>query len=176
MALITYALALSPVLWAYTAASLSLPSAINGITCFRARQGYYTRTIVDGCRSTLNYMRTLPGYRKSEWFQRGRNPNIPATKAEARPLTPPFVWHVPQSDCILQTDTVAPGAIDRFTFERARTLATEMVEDCQAFGGFGGFAELGRAVGWQVKVMGFDWGADGLFKQEGNSSINIDVS
>lgn len=141
-------LALLLTLWSYTTSSLSLPLAANRITCFEGGQGR-THTSVDGCRPTLNYLRTLPGYRKPEQFQKDKHPKIPSTSPGQRFRTPPFVWHLSSSDCILQIDTVDPSVVDRFTFEQARALATDVLEDCQKTGGFGGFADLGRGIGWQ---------------------------
>lgn len=140
--------------WIHTTATLSIPPTANSITCFTGGQGD-TKTTVEGCRPTLNYLRTLPGYKKPEWFQRGRRPTIPATRPGAMPIAPPFLWHLPMSDCILEIDTVARDVVDRFTFEQARALAQIVLDDCQDSGGFGGFAKLGRGLGWQVRVVGF---------------------
>lgn len=35
-------------------------------------------------------------------------------------------------------------------------MATDIVEECQEEGGFGGYGPVGAGVGWMVKVIGFD--------------------
>ncbi|KAL8856632.1 MAG: hypothetical protein Q9178_006788 [Gyalolechia marmorata] len=141
--------------WTYTAATLSLPIAAPRITCFRADPDR-TRTTVEGCRATLNHLKTIPNWKQPRQFETNKSPVIPATRPGARPIAPPFLFHVVGSDCVLEIDTVIPNAIDRFSFEQARALAQNLLDDCQDFGGFGGFTDLGRGVGWQVTVLGVD--------------------
>jgi len=49
--------------------------------------------------------------------------------------------------------------LDKFSFEQVRSLATDVVEECEEGGrkgwGLGGVAPIGRGVGWVVTVSGF---------------------
>lgn len=139
--------------WTYTAASSPLPHATHKTTCFRANPGR-TRTTVEGCRATLNHLKTIPSWKQPLQFEKYRSPRIPNTRPGAPPIAPPFIWHVVGSNCVLEIDTLNSYAIDQFSFEQARALAQNVLDDCQDFGGFGGFTDLGRGVGWQVTVLG----------------------
>jgi len=120
-------------------------SSRTNILCFEAAQGRET-TSIDGCRSTLNYLRGLPHYRLAQLFQERRYPKEPST--------PPYIFHVRDSNCAIQLACGSTTIIDRFSFEQVRALATDIVEDCQTKGGYGGVAPLGSGVGWTVKVIG----------------------
>lgn len=58
----------------------------------------------------------------------------------------------------MEIEAANPSVEDRFSFEQVRGLATDIVEDCQTKGGFGGFASIGvkeGVGGWTVRVIGF---------------------
>jgi len=116
------------------------------IRCFGPGTGRLPIT-VDSCRSTLNHLRGLPNYRKVQDFIEDRCPKVPDK--------PPYVWHAKASDCAIQIASGDPLVIDRFSFEQARALLTEAIEVCQAQGGYGGFAPIGRRIGWEVKAIGY---------------------
>ncbi len=44
---------------------------------------------------------------------------------------------------------------DDFSFEQARGLAIEILEECEEKGGRGGVAPIGHGVGWAVSVIGW---------------------
>lgn len=115
------------------------------ILCFEAAQGRET-TSIDGCRPTLNRLRRLPHYRLEQLFQERRYPTEPSK--------PPYIFNVKDSTCAIQLACGSTIIIDRFSFEQVRALATDIVEDCQTKGGYGGVAPLGAGVGWTVKVIG----------------------
>ena len=136
--------------------SLPNPSQANDITCWNSSQTSL-HTSVDGCRKTLNYLRTIPGYRLKQIFQLDRNPKIPLrTSTERKILTPPFRFHSRPSDCALQIDTRYVDVVDEFSFEDARRAATDMLEECQSVGGYGDVAPLGQDKGWEVQVVGYE--------------------
>ena len=69
--------------------------------------------------------------------------------------TPPYIWHDPETSCRVEIIADNPLLIDKFSFEQARSLATEIVQDCQDMGCFGGESIIGvEKVGWMVRVMG----------------------
>lgn len=113
--------------------SLILASGYSGtrILCFKAAEGRET-TSIDGCRLTLNRIRRLPNYRLKQDFQEGRNPKDP--------FKPPYIFHEEGSDCAIQLASGSETIVDKFSFEQVRSLATDILEDCQAFGGYGGVA------------------------------------
>ena len=156
--------------WTYTAATLSLPIAAPRITCFRADPDR-TRTTVEGCRATLNHLKTIPNWKQPLQFETNKSPRIPARMRGAPPIAPPFIFHVVGSDCLLEIDTVIPNVIDRFSFEQARALAQDVLDDCQDFGGFGGFTDLGTGVGWQVTVFGLILPRPGIASVEDGSAL-----
>lgn len=150
--------------WTYIVTTLSVPLATHRITCFRENPGR-TRTTVEGCRPTLNHLKTIPNWKQPQQFEMHISPRVPAMRPGAPPIAPPFIWHVVGSNCILEIDTIQPNVVDRFSFEQARALAQNVLDYCQDFGGFGGFTDLGRWVGWQVTVLGL------ALPRAGNSSV-----
>lgn len=45
--------------------------------------------------------------------------------------------------------------VDRFSYEMVRQKATDLVEECQEYGGMGGWSPMGRGLGWYVKIIGY---------------------
>ena len=123
------------------------PGPIGVIECFPANLDR-PYTDVEGCRLTLNYLRTFPDYRKIQYFLEGRYPKLP-TK-------PPYAIHHQESTCALRINSHDPRVMDDFSFEQARALATEILEVCKDRGGRGGFAPIGHGIGWAVTVVGFE--------------------
>lgn len=127
-------------------APLSLRSPpSSAIRCFAPKAGIKSPT-VDGCRPTLNEIRTFPRYRVTQYFEDNKWPK--------EPTTPPFMLHHYQSDCIVRLGTNDPRKTDRFSYYQFREIATEIVESCHDFGSLGGVAPIGRGVGWTVRVLG----------------------
>lgn len=131
--------------------STSLPAPIGAIECFTYEQGREP-TNVDGCRPTLNYIRTFPKYRVIQDFMEDRYPKLP--------FKPPYALHHVHSNCAVQIASESPYIIDDFSFEQARALATEILEVCLNHGGYGGFAPIGHGVGWRVAVVGWKLSPD----------------
>ena len=113
------------------------------ITCFQTGM----RTTVPTCRATLNVLRTFPFYRRIQDFQESRSPTIPDK--------PPLYVYVRSSDCALELASGRPEVVDRFSYEMVRQKATDIVEECQDYGGFGGWSPMGRGLGWYVKIIGY---------------------
>jgi len=120
------------------------PPPNTPIYCFA--EGTYTN--VTSCRPTLNHFRTFPAYRKIQPFLENSLPKLPNK--------PPLIIYHKQSTCAVEIAASSPTIEDRFSFEQVRGLATEIVEDCQNKGGFGGYAAIGRGEGWVVRVIGFN--------------------
>jgi len=114
------------------------------ITCFK--EGI--RTTVSTCRPTLNYFRTFPNYRLIQAFQENKSPKAPDK--------PPLYLYVKASDCAVGLASGNPHVVDWFSYENVRALATEIVEECQDEGGFGGWSPIGRSMGWHVRIVGYD--------------------
>lgn len=113
--------------------------------------GKRTRINMDACRPLFTYMKTLTNYALEQDFQEHRRPRL----SNMDPTTPPYTWWDEGTHCAIRIMVGDPRASDRFSFRQARTLATEVVQDCQDSGGWGGFADIGRDhVGWTVRVMG----------------------
>ena len=123
-----------------------LPAPVGTIECFASGQGRPS-TDVDGCRPTLNYFRTFAKYRVIQDFMEDRYPKLPSK--------PPYAVHHIHSNCAVQIASEDPYTLDTFSFEQARTLATEILEICQDHGGHGGVAPIGHGIGWRVSVIGF---------------------
>lgn len=167
---------LTPLILAPRSLTLYLPinttvplSMSNQIICLAPKPGRRTTTL-DGCRPTLNWIRTLPNYRRIQDFLEGWGPKLPTKDGEQKP---PFLWHVSRSECAVQVASGSPTLIDHFSFENVRSLATDIIEECKIGGGkgwgFGGIAPIGRGVGWRVTVSGFS------LERVGNSG-SVDVA
>lgn len=156
---------LNVLLYTQIASCLSVPSntssaslypsypATNEIKCYTPGDGREPTT-VDDCRPVLKFLRTLPNYRKVQDFMEDRSPK--------QPSKPPYIWHTEDSNCAIQIASGNPLAVDWFSFEEARALATEILEACQAHGGLGGYAPIGEyRTGWDVKVVGYKYPPDG---------------
>lgn len=122
------------------------PAPVGVINCFNSGQSREP-TDVAGCRPTLNYIRTFPDYRRIQDFMEGRYPKAP--------FKPPYAIHDKRSTCAVQIASDNPNIIDNFSFEQARALAIEILENCKDHGGKGGFASIGHGIGWRVCVIGF---------------------
>ena len=122
------------------------PTAIGEIECFHSGQDR-PFTNVEGCRPTLNYFRTFPNYRLVQDFMEARYPKLPSK--------PPYAVHHTRSNCAVQIASTSPLVIDKFSFEQARALATEILEMCEDSGGHGGVAPIGHGTGWRVAVVGY---------------------
>ena len=123
-----------------------LSPPIGAIECFQSEHGRQP-TDVNGCRPTLNYIRSFPNYRLIQDFMEDRYPKLPSK--------PPYAVHHVHSNCAVQIASGSPYTIDDFSFEQARALATEILELCLDHGGHGGFAPIGHGVGWRVAVIGW---------------------
>ena len=113
------------------------------ITCFQTGM----RTTVATCRATLNIIRTFPLYRRIQNFQESRSPTIPDK--------PPLYIYARSSDCALELASIGPEVVDRFSYEMVRQKAMDIVEECQEYGGFGGWSPMGRGLGWYVRIIGY---------------------
>ena len=151
-------------LWISTAFSISLPlnttaAAItttfptsNDIVCYKQGDHHVPITVAD-CRFLLNNLKGIPNYRRVQPFMEGHMPRLPTKD----PSTPPYVWHDPETSCTVEIIANNPQLIDMFSFEQARSLATEIIQDCQDTGGFGGESVIGvEKVGWMVRAMGIE--------------------
>ena len=114
------------------------------ITCFQTG----LRTTVATCRPTLNVLRSFPFYRRVQNFQESRSPTVPEK--------PPLYIYVRSSDCALELASGRPDVVDRFSYEMVRQKATDIVEECQDYGAFGGWSPMGRGLGWYVKIIGYN--------------------
>ena len=101
-------------------------------------------TSVDGCRSTLNYIKTLPNYRKQQTFLENWWPKEPSR--------PPYAVHHEKSDCAVKISSFNTKQPDKFSFADVRTLATQILEDCEP--GCGGIGLIGSTGVWTVAVIG----------------------
>ena len=45
--------------------------------------------------------------------------------------------------------------VDKFSYEMVRQRATDIVEECQDYGGLGGWSPMGRGLGWYVRIIGY---------------------
>lgn len=110
------------------------------------------RTTVAGCRPVLNYMKGFANYKLIQPFQEGRCPTIPGDQK------PPLLLFAKTATCAIEIASQRKGFVDAFSFEEVRTVATEVVEECQNSGGFGGSGALGRGMEWRVRIIGVDAG------------------
>lgn len=122
----------------------TLTPSTNDITCFTTG----THTNVTSCRPTLNHFRTFPFYRLIQPFREGFSPKLPNK--------PPLIIYHRESTCAVEIQATSPLIEDEFSYEQVRGVATDIVEECQEEGGFGGYGPVGAGVGWMVKVIGFD--------------------
>ncbi|MCJ1459355.1 hypothetical protein MMC28_009732 [Mycoblastus sanguinarius] len=122
---------------------LNTTTTTNAIFCWREGE----TTTVPGCRDTLNYLRTFPNYRFLQDFQENRVPKLPSK--------PPLLIYAKSSTCAVELRSGDPSVVDQFSFEMVRALATDIVEECQDEGGFGGQAPIGRGLGWKVSFIGY---------------------
>lgn len=127
-----------------TNATHSLPSLLtNNIQCFNPWPGRPPATI-EGCRATLNKIKTFPLYRLKQDFQENIYPR--------KPSPPPLAIYDYQ--CIVEIAGPGPGVVDQFSFEQVRVLALEIIEYCLDHGGIGGISPIGRGIGWTVAAKG----------------------
>jgi len=113
--------------------------------CYEPKAGRST-TSVNGCRPTLNYIRTFPKYRVIQDFLEGWWPKEPSI--------PPYAIHLEAGDCAIKIASYDARVPDMFSFEQVRQLATDILTDCESKGGVGGIANIGRGRGWTVAVIG----------------------
>ncbi|KAL9628658.1 MAG: hypothetical protein Q9164_007187 [Protoblastenia rupestris] len=94
-------------------------------------------------------MRTFPNYRLVQEFQVNKKPKIP--------FSPPWGLLNRGATCEIQLSHFGDERMsDKFSFEQIRSLATDIIEDCQPprGAGVGGWSEIGNQKGWVVKVRG----------------------
>ncbi len=140
---------LVPTLFNTTTAPPRPRPPIGAIVCFTPEASHRTTTVA-GCRPTLNHFRSFPNYRLVQDFQQGGlypRPKLPSK--------PPYAVHNVNSDCAVQIASEREGVRDDFSFEQARGLAIEILEECEGKGGRGGVAPIGHGVGWAVSVIGW---------------------
>ena len=122
----------------------------NGITCYEQGEKHAPIKIAD-CRGLLNNLKSIPGYRRVQPFIERQMPVLP-TK---RPGTPPYIWHDESTFCTVEIRVNDTRVIDKFSFEQARSLATEILQDCESSGGWGGESVIGeKQEGWYVRTVG----------------------
>ena len=148
-------------LWVFKAFGFSLPVnttasrkpvSANDHSCYGPGDRRVSVTM-DDCRPLFNWMRTLPNYGLEQDFREGQKPRLP----NRDPPTPPFTWWDEVRHCAISIIADNPFIVDRFSFKQARALATELIEDCQDEGGYGGFSVIGKnGVGWTVRAIGIE--------------------
>ena len=172
-------------LWVSKVSSLSLPPNATAPAYTLSRTGHHCHgpgdnrvsVTMEDCRPLFNWVRTLPNYALEQDFQEYRKPRLP----NRNPPTPPYTWWDEVRHCALRIIVGSPFLVDNFSFKQARALATELIEECQDYGGFGGSAVIGKnRVGWTVVAIGIDLepepgGNDTTFifgeKAEGNMTV-----
>ncbi|KAL9125010.1 MAG: hypothetical protein Q9217_005725 [Psora testacea] len=122
----------------------------NEINCFEHVAGLYP-TDIEGCRPNLNIIRMFPNYRLVQEFQGNKKPK--------KPWMPPWGLRRRGSTCDIQLSSNGDDSIiDKFSYEQIRGLATDIVQECQPpdGAGVGGWAPIGRHIGWIVRVLGME--------------------
>ena len=124
----------------------------NGIQCFEPSEELRTTT-VDGCRPVLNIMKTFPNYDRVQEFQEYKKPK--------HPCLPP--WGLIKKDANCKIEIFAghdESIVDKFSYKQIRSLATDIIEDCQPprGAGMGGWSPIGREIGWMVRALGTEKG------------------
>ncbi len=122
----------------------SVPSLqATHIQCFLPHPERPLATI-DGCRATLNKIKTFPLYRLEQDFLEDVFPR--------KPSPPPLVVYDYQ--CIVEIKANDAHTTDKFSFEQVRVLALDILEHCSNHGSIGGISPIGRGIGWTVAVKG----------------------
>ena len=130
--------------------SLSLTGPSKNYLCYDASHGTHPITI-EACRKTLAILRQFPNYRNPQEFKEGRLPALPGG------ITPPYLISAEDTTCELVIEARLSGVVEVFSFEQARTLATNIIVDCSSDGnpGYGGESPIGRKLGgWVVRAKG----------------------
>ena len=130
--------------------SLSLTAPSKNYLCYDASHGTHPITI-EACRKTLAILRQFPNYRNPQEFKEGSFPSLPGG------ITPPYLIGAEDSTCDLVIEARFSGIVEEFSFEQARTLATNIIVDCSSDGnpGYGGESPIGRKLGgWLVRAKG----------------------
>ncbi|KAL2037096.1 hypothetical protein N7G274_010223 [Stereocaulon virgatum] len=145
-------------LWISTAISQSLAptttttttySRPNGIICYKYGDRKHVPVKIADCRPLFNSLKSLPGYRHVQPFVERQTPILPMK----RPRTPPYIWHDEGTFCTVEIMVNDTRVVDKFSFEQARSLATEILQDCES--GWGGESVIGeKQEGWYVRVLG----------------------
>ena len=126
----------------------SVSSSSDRIHCYEPKPHGY-KTSVDGCRPTLNYFRTFPNYRQQQMFLEGWYPKEPSK--------PPYAIHHSSSNCAVKISSFNPRTASKFSFADVRSLATNIIADCEPVnGGIGGIGIIGVENVWTVSVIGMD--------------------
>ena len=127
------------VLWIPRILGISLPlnttiaansSSRTDHFCYRPG-GNRQRINMDTCRPLFTWMKTLTNYAVEQDFQEHRRPRL----SNMDPTKPPYTWWDDGTYCAIRIMAGNPRVSDRFSFRQARTLATEVVQDCQDSGG-----------------------------------------
>lgn len=119
------------------------PVQVTHIQCFLPHPERPLATI-DGCRATLNKIKTFPLYRLEQDFLENIFPR--------KPSPPPLAIYDYQ--CIVEIKANDAHTTDKFSFEQVRLLALDILEHCSNHGGIGGISPIGRGIGWTVAVKG----------------------
>ena len=172
-------------LWVSKVFSLSLPPNTTDPAYTLPRTGHHCNgpgeqlisVNMEDCRPLFNWIRTFPNYALEQDFQEHRKPRLSNTN----PPTPPYTWWDEVRHCALRVIAGTPLLVDTFSFKQVRALATELIEDCQDYGGFGGSAIIGKnQVGWTVVAIGIDlepeprgYGTTFIFGERGEGNITV---
>ena len=123
----------------------------NVANCYSAGPAI-SRTSFRECQPVFRSLQrqfTSPEYRLKHRFVWHRSPRFPST--------PPYHFTVPGYNCQLNITARSPATIGEFSFEQAKLLAQEVLQDCLDEGRFyGGWGPLdpNKAIGWRVEITG----------------------
>ena len=112
--------------------------------------GEHTSTDVTGCRPLLTKIRGFEPYRIPQTFQEYKTPVFP--------FVPPFGFTVKDCTCELRVKATSPRWVDKFSWNDVRTMATDLVENCQPprGAGEGGWDLIGPKKKWIVEIVGIE--------------------
>ena len=117
--------------------------------CFGPDIPGISKTSINDCRALLTAMRhEIPNYRKIQKFEWNKTPE---------PNGPPYQFTKGHTNCEVNITAANIRVISYFSFERARNLAQDILQDCNDKGAhFGGWIPVqeGFDEGWRVEVTG----------------------
>ncbi|KAL9044485.1 MAG: hypothetical protein Q9214_002378 [Letrouitia sp. 1 TL-2023] len=130
------------------------PPPPQRVICYQPQPDKH-RTSFAECRKVFRILPTLMEgwrYRRVQRWVRGYSPHLPRARG-----FPPFLFGAPGSNCKFGIQIIDRRIEGEFSFEQAKNLAQDVLQECEERGlYFGGNALIvpAQTFGWRVEILG----------------------